>query len=220
MIRYDNYWTSGCCSWTCSAMFKVPLSVFRDITACRQWPFQTLIKSELTDQLCIFGRVNELYVWHLNQKFVSKGGVNRIKAAAISRSYCKHTPDCIVIITILTMPDPFLLWLYQVRTIFWHKIWRAQFFLGSTDWNHSTYWRETEYSAFVFLSDKQAPTCTIWWNITKNTGAGASAVNSVYSLCLKSTLSYQSTLREKNASSLIFAFLVCFLPQNQFQCIS
>ena len=33
--------------------------------------------------------------------------------------------------------------------------------------------------------------------MTKNTGAGAFAVNSVYSLCLKYTLSYQSTLREK-----------------------
>ena len=31
----------------------------------------------------------------------------------------------------------------------------------------------------------------------KNTGAGASAVNSVYSLYLKYSLSYQSTLREK-----------------------
>ena len=63
-------------------------------------------------------------------------------------------------------------------------------------------------------------TCKIWWNITKNTGAGAPAVNRVYSLCLKYTLSYQSTLRQKYAPFLIFAFLVCFLPQNQFQCIS
>ena len=34
----------------------------------------------------------------------------------------------------------------------------------------------------------------------KNTGAGAPAVNSVYSLCLKYTLSYQSTLREQRCS--------------------
>ena len=56
--------------------------------------------------------------------------------------------------------------------------------------------------------------------MTKNTGTGAPAVNSVYSLCLIDTLSYQSTLREKNALFLIFACFVCFLPQNQFQCIS
>ena len=37
---------------------------------------------------------------------------------------------------------------------------------------------------------------------------------------LTKTLSHQSTLREKNAPLLIFAFFVCFLPQNQFQCVS
>ena len=36
----------------------------------------------------------------------------------------------------------------------------------------------------------------------------------------KYTLSYHSTLREKNARFLIFAFFVCLLPQNQSQCIS
>ena len=46
--------------------------------------------------------------------------------------------------------------------------------------------------------------------MTKNTGDGAPAVNSVYSLSLKCTLSYQSSLRRKNAPSLIFAFFVCF----------
>ena len=43
--------------------------------------------------------------------------------------------------------------------------------------------------------------CKIWWNITKNIGAGAPAVNSVYSLYLKYTLSYQNTLCEKCFSS-------------------
>ena len=40
-------------------------------------------------------------------------------------------------------------------------------------------------------------TCKFWWNITKDTRAGAPAVNSVYSLCLTNTLSYHSILREK-----------------------
>ena len=72
----------------------------------------------------------------------------------------------------------------------------------------------------LYYNSSPNATCKIWWNITTNTGAGAPAVNSVYSLRLKCTLSYHTTLREKNAPLLIFAFFVCFLPQNQFQCIS
>ena len=53
-------------------------------------------------------------------------------------------------------------------------------------------------------------TCQIRWNITKNIGAGVPAVNSVYSLCLKDSLSYQSSLRKKHAPLLIFAFLSAF----------
>ena len=53
-------------------------------------------------------------------------------------------------------------------------------------------------------------TCKFWWNITKNTGAGAPAVHRVYSLCVKYTLSYQSTLREKNAPFLSLHVLSAF----------
>ena len=61
--------------------------------------------------------------------------------------------------------------------------------------------------------------CKVWWNITKNTGAGAPAMNSVYSLYLKHTLTYQSHPSRKNSPFLVLEFFVFFLPQNQFQCI-
>ena len=53
-------------------------------------------------------------------------------------------------------------------------------------------------------------TCKIWWNITKDTGAGAPAVNSVYSLCFEiySFLS-KHPLRKKWPSS-DFCFFSAF----------
>ena len=49
--------------------------------------------------------------------------------------------------------------LYHMRTIFWHKI-RKGLFLHLLHWlKRSTYRRETKYTAFVLLPDKQTSAC-------------------------------------------------------------